>query len=1122
MRNVINRTSTDVTNLNVRDAVDPRPTFKWVMFAIGALALCGILFSTNSLTASKALSRLLLPFRAEPWPRLNHLAFVDAPKKVARGSDLRLALIDEASNLPQHVDLQVWYDGESKSELDTIPMRQESVEDNATGSLSTQMTFERTNVSRSFRYRAVGGDDQTMTWQKLEVVDAPRVVAGEIKLLPPQYTGWLPKKLSESSGGLRVLQGTEAVLSGTSDRSLKQVELLVSRSSGADNETKFVGNVAEGNAFEVPSAVAAKRWLIEKTSEYSLSLTDVDNTSTVDADRWTVRVVRDERPTLKLLEPDNEELITPTAQVPIVCEVEDDLAVRDVYLRYLRTDKSDAGETSIALFEAPARRTATAMPEQLPPPRDQKQVRHSWSLEPLKLAPGAVLSFHLVASDYKDQINQTLARRLVVVTQNDLIDRVGRRQSLVLSRLEQRLKQQRQAKQGVDAALANVQETNKASKSTMDRLQSSLMTQRQVNSALVGDEAEVTKELRRLRAMLDRSQIGEVDVRTRVEKTLTELKELGEADLDPALRLSTNARQTLQAERDQQDKGNDEVDGVLPPEVGQEVTDQLANASKRQDAAVAKLESLLDDLSAWDNYRKFGQELSDLLRQQRDIQRQTQEVAKESLSRSGRELDGNARAAQRGAAARQLDLARRTDRTLENLAKAEQELREKDPNAAQLVKEAIQRAREEAVSGKMREAGRQIDQNRLGQASQQQQDAASTLEDMLDELSQRSYSPEQRVEKMEETGRELERLQKRQSQLTQDFAKAERETDSAKKKRELERLQKRQEQIAKEVRKVERQLARLRSQQSSQQAGQAAGSAESAADAAEQGDAEEARQQSQLAEAQMEQAQQSLEQQKEEAKTELAQEQAIRLPQLIEALIAQQQSVVDEVKRLNDIRLERGNLSKAQEASITVTAEAQRTVAQDTALVAKQMKELPVFVFALNEVEQLMLEVSGSLDRLETADSTQQVASRVLDELKLIMEMLKRDPDAQQESGGGGQGGGSGQEGGGGQGDGIDPRLAQLKLLRGMQISINDQTKQMNTMTGGDPQARQLLERQRQSLANRQGQLGEIIGEMFKPPPQRLDAPSLDESEPVDGEESESGLVDGLDALDQELELLLQ
>ena len=345
----------------------------------------------------------------------------------------------------------------------------------------------------------------------------------------------------------------------------------------------------------------------------------------------------------------------------------------------------------------------------------------------------------------------------------------------------------------------------------------------------------------------------------------------------------------------------------------------------------------------------------------------------------------------------------------------------------------------------MREAGRQIDQNRLGQASQQQQDAASTLEDMLDELSQRSYSPEQRVEKMEESGRELERLQKRQSQLTQEFAKAERETDSAKKKRELERLQKRQEQIAKEVRKVERQLARLRSQQSSQQAGQAAGSAESAADAAEQGDAEEARQQSQLAEAQMEQAQQSLEQQKEEAKTELAQEQAIRLPQLIEALIAQQQSVVDEVKRLNDIRLERGNLSKAQEASITVTAEAQRTVAQDTALVAKQMKELPVFVFALNEVEQLMLEVSGSLDRLETADSTQQVASRVLDELKLIMEMLKRDPDAQQESGGGGQGGGSGQEGGGGQGDGIDPRLAQLKLLRGMQISINDQTKQMNT-----------------------------------------------------------------------------
>ena len=941
---------------------------------------------------------------------------------------------------------------------------------------------------------------------------------------------------------MRVLEGTEVQLFGASDRPLREAKLILGRVQTAEaspeadqSPTEFAARIdSDGFRYEVPN-VSAEPWVVNESTEYSLSLTDRDGTRTVNADRWNVRAIRDQPPNVRLLEPSGEDPVTPRAKISILGQAEDDLAIRSIELRYQRTDMSDRGEQSVSLLAGPPELALGPMPTQLPPPRQTKDVRYEWSLQPLRVAPGAVISFYLWGEDYKRQSNQTLSRRLVVVSESDLLNRVGRRQSMVLSRLQQRLQQQRQAEENVSAVESLLRETNVVTKATMDRLQTGVSTQRQVNSALADEDADVAKELDRLRATLDRSQIGDVDVRQRVESTISALQDLAKTDLQPAYRGAVKARQILQAERDQQrsDAASNaselaEVDSTedVSSEIANQAREELSKSVSRQRAAISKLEELLDDLSAWDNYRSFAQELSDLLRQQRDVQRQTNDVAKKAFSRSDTEPDGKSRADLRNAAARQLELARRADRVMENLSKAESSLEEKDPSSAAMVREAIQRARDGAVSGKMREAGRQIGQNQLGKASQWQDQANETLKEMLDELSQRSLSPEERVEEMDDAGRELQRLQKRQAELTEEFAKAANEKDEAKKRRELQRLQKRQAEIAKEVRKLERQLQRLRAQQSSQQAGQAAESADGAGQAAKQGDAQQAEQLSQLTEAQMEQAQQSLQQQKEQARSELAREQAERLPQMIEALVAQQKSVVDEIKRLDSLRGEAGELTKGQEASIAVNAEAQRTVAQDTGLVAKQMSQLPVFVFALDEVQQQMLTVADDLEGLDTSESVEKLAKRCVDELDLIRAMLEKDQASQQnqQQEGGGQGGEGDENDQADGGEQIDPRLAQLKLLRGMQVSINEETKRLNAVTGEDAPARKWITEEQQSLAARQGQLGEVMEEMFQQAVAQLDAPDPNERESneVQDETGEVEVDTLLDALDQELDFLLK
>ena len=1107
MRNVIATTSTDVAELNLKDAIDPGPTWRALGWTMLSAAVCAVCFSLSPAMTGKAATRLLTPWARNPWPRTNYLRFVDPPNRVGRGSDVKLVLVDDSGKLPPTVNLELLYEGET--DATTVPM-QRMVADTDDGSV-TQMVYDKSRLGRSFRYRATGGDDQNMGWSDLKVVEPPQLVTGSVTLEPPAYTGWQPRTTSELSSGFRLLEGTNLTLTGTADRPLKDAWLSVQSS---DTENNYAAAFStDGLQFET------RPWQVTESADYAMTLVDRKGTMTIDAEQWNMRVLKDAPPALQLKRPDAAELITPRAIVPLECAVEDDLAIRQVTLRYGRSDRSGDGEQRVVLLDNGPVGAETPMPDSLPTKADQTTVTQDWPLESLKLPPGAMLSFQLVADDYKGQSGQTVPRRLVVVSESDLIDRVGRRQSMVLSRLQQRLKRQRRSMEDVEAVQLQLGETQHIDNAVMDRLKSAMLGQRQVNSAMVGEDSEVIRELAQLKRLLDRSRVGEVDVRDRVEKTLDSIRKLGREQLEPAMQHGYAATQSLQAERERQQRsgGNsaDDRDEVAVPE---DVPQQLRLAAGHQSEAVQTLEKLLDEMSAWDNYRRFGQELNELLRQQRDVREATGKVARETLSREG-ELDGQQRAALRSTAMRQLDLARRAERSLENLEKARELLAESDPQASQMVEDAMQAAADSALAGNMREAGRQIDQNRPGLAAEQQRRAEQALEEMLSELSRRTYSREERVEKMEDAERELQRLQKRQAQLSRELEAAERDPG---RKRELQRLQKRQEQVAAEAQKLQRQLKRLGANRAAAQAGQAGDSMQRAGEAAQRDQVKLAQEQSQLAEQQMEQAQQALQREQEEAKAELAQEQMVRMPQLIDGLIGRQTALNEEVLRLDAIRAERGAFTSGQQISVEVAADTQRRLADDTADVANDMSQLPAFVFALEEVQKIMRDCAVRLADLNTDESTRKLGIRVAEELQMIRDMMEKETpernSQQQDGGGGGQGG---QQQNGQQQD-FDARIAQLKLLRGMQIRINDDTRDLNGQNPERLEDRDALIADAERLADRQGKLARIVEDLVAP--QR--APQLDlpgpPKNPVDGDVDGDLPQDGLDALDRELDLLLQ
>ena len=67
------------------------------------------------------------------------------------------------------------------------------------------MVARRENVRESFAFRAEGGDDHTMRWLDVEVVEPPQLESLSITVHPPAYTG-LPPAPAERH--LEVLAGT--------------------------------------------------------------------------------------------------------------------------------------------------------------------------------------------------------------------------------------------------------------------------------------------------------------------------------------------------------------------------------------------------------------------------------------------------------------------------------------------------------------------------------------------------------------------------------------------------------------------------------------------------------------------------------------------------------------------------------------------------------------------------------------------------------------------------------------------------------------------------------------------------------------------------------------------------
>lgn len=534
---------------------------------------------------------------------------------------------------------------------------------------------------------------------------------------------------------------------------------------------------------------------------------------------------------------------------------------------------------------------------------------------------------------------------------------------------------------------------------------------------------------------------------------------------------------------------------------GDRSDEALEKVAENQQEVIESLSEMLKDLSEWRTESDAARELASLIKQQAELNQKTGELGRQTLTKpegglSPQELADQAR------------LAERQKKQADQLGELESRLQDKvdshsesNPSAAASLKDALEQAREQGVASQMRDAAGQIGENRMGEASRSQQEILEKLRELENTLNDSQNSDtETLVKKLKQAEHELQSQRDRQAELLQKLDEARQMTDPAGRQAELERLAKRQQELRDETAKMARTLQRLQARKPSAAAQRAAARMQQAQEDMAEGDEAEAAEQEQEALDDLDQAQRELARERRRAEEQLAREQLDRIASELAGMIDREQAVIEETRRLEDLRKSSGKLNRSQLKSLSDLTGVQRSLKEDTDRLVEKLTAAEVFAHTLRGAARSMQRAIELLEQRETGLETQLAEASSHRRFVDLTIALQQDQD---ENAKGGKPPREDQQGGGGEGgndegpptDGI-PAIAQLKMLLALQRELFERTTRLNELKGAGQSLTAVQQQELELLAREQGELADLTRNLSRlaaependaPPPETPD-----------------------------------
>jgi hypothetical protein len=481
---------------------------------------------------------------------------------------------------------------------------------------------------------------------------------------------------------------------------------------------------------------------------------------------------------------------------------------------------------------------------------------------------------------------------------------------------------------------------------------------------------------------------------------------------------------------------------------------QLAEARRDQEEVERTLSDLLDRLEPWSSSREIKGEAGKILEEQKKRLAELEELEKQGFLGKDpvKDLTENERLELGNQVDAQQRLAERTNKLLEKMKRVAADRADKDPETAQAIEAALQKAEEANINGKMSQARSELKQNHLEEAKASQQAAARELQKMVKAMEDRRADDLERlIKRMKETEHELAQLAHEQEELQKKVREASQIGDPAQREEALKKLTQQQRQLQQRTEELAKQLTRLRSDAAGRALGRAGSNMEQAGEQLRQGNNAEEKQDDVLD--RLDDAQREVEKARKRAEDELAREQLTQFADVLKRLRERQAAHNAEAKRIQSAVKKNEGWGRALPASLRDLARNQRDLGAETASSGgKELAGTPVFAKQVRRAADSMTQAGARLEELyanikngeapEPEDLPDEAVTRfqkeALHRLDQLLDAIKSETDAlAKRNGGGGDGsGGDGEAGGGGDEAGLPP-LGQVKLLKAMQAEVN-------------------------------------------------------------------------------------
>lgn len=1001
--------------------------------AITLLAVAAVALSVGLLAPQATrigLARLINPLSDAEWPHEHDLQFVDPPHLLAAGDDLVLQLRDSSGTLPSEVTVTFRSNRQGRWQQQEQQLR-------TTGEL---LEIRRANVQQALEFRASGGDHRSMPWHSLEIVPPPQVEELALTVHPPAYSG-LESQPWESNR--EIIAGSRLSLRARADQQLTEVVLK----SEKGRELPAVLE-PDGRSF----CIDRQAWKVSERNRYTLHMTTATGITSVAKESIALSVVPDLPPAVRLVQPTEDLEVVPAAKLSLVVEAVDALAVREVKLVYLRSDRSDAGEQSIPLWQASSNQRDTSSPS-------SKRVEFLFDLQPLALATGTLIELRAQAIDAQPAVGQSpRALRLTVLSEEELWSRILDRQAELVALLTDLLDEQNELA-SLTRAWAELPDWTPGR--WMSASHAALYRQRQLIDLLSIGQGSAKQQLSELLTAIERNQLTRPDAVARLQRAAGDLQRLTDG---PLANVESSLREFVrQAQRTSESS---------------QLADPIDRILTQQRSAIEGLQDIVQRLVPGDELGRLQQALADLEADQRQLVEHcrrdiaTRLVGLNQIQPDVQELLDEATREQR-------ELARRLAEIVFDMQRTAQRIADSEPLLALRVDETIALAREFSIQSKLQTAADHLRRRRLGSAASRQDEVIDALAKLRDRLSGRDTASEvAKLEQLRSAERTLARLRRQTAALEEQLRKRPRDS------RELAKLRREREQLAEKADRLVRRLQRLRVARAAESVRRAAQQLRQAT--LDRPTAKQARQQ-------LDEAQRALTEARRRQQVRLARLQMAQLEAKLRMLVTQQQAVRQEFARLANLQQQSSTLNDAQLQSVRQLASRQGMLREDVIAEAEQLESLPVFTFMLNQAAATMERVGQRLERTELQKGTELLVDQAIDQLQQVASAVRREQQGLADSQQSGAGGEEDQQTGDTpQAETLQLALGQLKLLKSLQANLREQTVAFEQALAANEPTKETAD----DLARQQRQLTELAGQLVPepadPPTEEL-LPSLEQ-----------------------------